>query len=103
MLRAHANMPIEDFISQLRTYVIAMGLSLQVVDCVDNLTGANEFEDAHAKELEEMEAEAERRGRESMKKEIADTASHWLEKQPNYDMIAAPCEALLKEIEGVEI
>lgn len=51
MLRAHANMPIEDFIAQLRTYVIAMGLSPMVVDCVDNLTGADELDAESAEEM----------------------------------------------------
>ena len=103
MLRAYANMPIADFIAQLRTYVIALGLSPQVVDCVDRLSGADEIEDRHAAELETAEEEAEKRGRESMREEILADVNRWLEKQPNYDLIAAPCEAMIKEIEKVEV
>ena len=103
MLRAHYNMPAADFIAQLRTYVIAMGLSPQVIDAVDNLCGADENENQHAVELEQAESEVESRGRESMKKEILDAVNHWLEKQPNYDLISAPCEAMIKEIEEIEI
>lgn len=51
MLRAHYNMPAADFIAQLRTYVIAMGLSPQVVDAVDNLCGADEFDADSAEEM----------------------------------------------------
>ena len=48
MLTAHANTTAEDFLAQLRTYVIAMGLSPMVVDCVDNLIGIDELENQHA-------------------------------------------------------
>ncbi len=54
MLYAYYNMPIQDFIAQLRTYVIAMGLSPQVVDCVDNLASIDELEEKHATELEKV-------------------------------------------------
>ena len=46
MLTAHAKTTAEDFLAQLRTYVIAMGLSTQVVDCVDNLIGIDELENS---------------------------------------------------------
>ena len=55
MLTAHANTTADDFIAQLRTYVIAMGLSTQVVDCVDNLVGADDLQAEHEKELQELE------------------------------------------------
>jgi hypothetical protein len=103
MLRAHANMPIADFIAQLRTYVIAMGLSTQVVDCVDSLRVITELEDEHAAELQEAEEQAEEDGRSSMKAEILSAVDRWLENQQNYDLIAAPCEAMIKEIEKVEV
>lgn len=48
-------MPIQDFIAQLRTYVIAMGLSPMVVDCVDNLRDVDELEKQHETELQENE------------------------------------------------
>ena len=99
MLRAHEHMPISDFIAQLRTYVIAMGFSTQVVDCVDRLTGVDEIEDQRAS----LEEAAESDGRQSMKDEILAGMNRWLENQPNYDLIAAPCEALIKEIEKVEV
>jgi hypothetical protein len=102
MLRAWHNRPVDDFIAQLRTYVIAMDLSPQVVDAVDNLAGANEFEDQYAAELEQAENEAESRGRESMKTEIIGEMTRWLESHSDYDLIVGPCEAMLKEIEKVE-
>lgn len=55
MLYAHANTTSVDFIVQLRTYVIAMGLSQAVVDCVDALAGADQTEAEHAKELQRTE------------------------------------------------
>ena len=103
MLTAHANTTAEDFLVQLRTFVIAMGLSPMVVDCVDNLIGIDELENQHAANLEEAESGAELRGRESMKTEILGALNAWLENQENYDLIAAPCEAMIKEIEGVDI
>ena len=96
-------MPIADFIAQLRTYVIAMGLSTQVVDCVDRLADADKLEGEHAEELAEAEEEATKEGRQEMKDEILAAVNEWLEDQPNYDLIAAPCEALIKEIEEVEV
>jgi hypothetical protein len=103
MLRAHYNMPAADFIAQLRTYVIAMGLSPQVVDAVDNLQGLDENEDRHALEIQEVEEQAEKHGRESMKAEIIGEMTRWLESHSDYDLIAGPCEAMLKEIEGIEV
>ncbi len=103
MLTAHANTPIDEFIAQLRTYVIALGLSPQVVDCVDRLSGVDEIEDRHAAGISEAEDEGESRGRQSMKDEILAEVTQWLENQSNYELIAAPCEALIKEIESVEI
>jgi hypothetical protein len=76
MLRAHANMPIDEFIAQLRTYVIALGLSTQVVDCVDRLADAYEVEDRRALELQESEEEGEKCGRESMRNEILGAVKH---------------------------
>ncbi len=103
MLTAHANTPIDEFIAQLRTYVIALGLSTQVVDCVDRLADADDMEGVHAEELRDAEETAVREGRNSMKDEILAAVNCWLENQPNYDLIAAPCEALIAEIEKVEV
>ncbi len=69
MLTAHARTTAEDFIAQLRTYVIAMGLSPQVVDCVDNLIGIDELESCHEKELQECEDET--------KEEILSAVKDW--------------------------
>ena len=38
-----------------------------------------------------------------MKEEILADVNRWLEKQPNYDLIAASCEAMIKEIEKVGV
>ena len=57
MLTAHAKTTSEDFLAQLRTFVIALGLGPQVIDCVDNLVGASGLESIHEKELEECEDE----------------------------------------------
>ena len=103
MLRAYYNMPSAEFIAQLRTYVIAMGLGTQVVDAVDNLTGIDEIEGQHAEDLEEVEVESEKRGRQSMKNEIIDEMVNWLGNQPKYNLIAAPCKTLIKEIEKIEV
>jgi len=51
MLRAHANTPVSEFIAQLRTYVIAMGLSTQVVDIVDELADMDEIEHTDAGQM----------------------------------------------------
>ncbi len=51
MLRAHYNMPAADFIAQLRTCVIAMGLGPQVVDAVDDLCGVDDLDDDSAEEM----------------------------------------------------
>ena len=96
MLRAYANMPIADFIAQLRTYVIAMGLSTQVVDCVDRLTDVDEMKDAHADELREAEEESEQRGRKSMKAEIIDLLSEHMIGQ---ELTATDILAFLREVE----
>lgn len=103
MLRAYDGMPSDDFISQLRTFVIALGLGPQVVDQVDKLTSFEEAEDALAAELVKAKDEDVKSGRTDMKTEILEAVTKWLEAQPNYDMIAAPCEALIAEIEKVEI
>jgi hypothetical protein len=73
------------------------------VDAVDNLTGADEAEAQHEADLETAEEDAKQVGRQSMKDEILADVNRWLENQPNYDLIAAPCEALIKEIEEVEV
>lgn len=86
MLRAHANMPIADFIAQLRTYVIAMGWGTQVVDCVDDLTGISELEHEHADE------------RDSVKEEIIALIEHELDANPDLS-----AEAILGLIEGIEV
>lgn len=101
MLTAHANTPSKEFIAQLRTYVIAMGLSTQVVDCVDNLCGADDLEVQHEAEVRKAEDDALSDGAENMKRKILEVVNRWLENQPNYDTIAAPCEAMIKEIEKV--
>jgi hypothetical protein len=97
MLRAYYNMPSADFVAQLRTYVIAMGLGPQVVDAVDNLTGVDEIEDQHAEELEDAENESERRGRESMKTEMLSLVSRVLADNP--DLSIADVITLLEEVE----
>lgn len=66
MLVAHANTTAEDFIAQLRTYVIAMGLSQQVVDCVDDL---------------EVPDEAYRDGAKDMKAAILEAVETWCNEQ----------------------
>ena len=73
MLRAWQNMPMDDFIAQLRTYVIAMGLSPQVVDCVDRLADTDEVEDRRALELQEAEEQAEKETRD----EILEAVEVW--------------------------
>lgn len=103
MLTAHASTPAKDFIVQLRTYVIAMGLSTQVVDCVNNLCGADDLEDQHAAEVRKAEDDALSDGAKNMKREILKVVNRWLENQPNYDIIAKRCEAMIKEIEKVEV
>jgi hypothetical protein len=80
MLRAHANMPIKDFISQLRTYVIAMGLSPQVVDCVDRLADEDAIEEKHAAELQEAEDARER----ETKDEILEAVEEWLDEYADF-------------------
>jgi hypothetical protein len=100
MLVAHANTTTDEFIEQLRTYVIAMGLSPQVVDCVDRLTGESDLEDQHAAEMQQAEDAAEIRGRESMKAEIEAAMNKWLDELPPGETPNA--EALLKEVEKVE-
>lgn len=98
MLRAYENMPAEEFIEQLRTFVIALGLGTPVVDQIDRVEAFDE--DAHAEELTKVEDEATTSGRTEMKQEIIEAVTRWLEEQPNYDLIAAPCEALLAVIEA---
>jgi hypothetical protein len=71
MLTAHANTTAEDFIAQLRTYVIAMGLNSRVVDCVDNLMGVDE--EVSSEKL----YEAEGTGRVDMKNEILAAVRAW--------------------------
>jgi len=83
MLTAHANTTAEDFIAQLRTFVIAMGLSPMVVDCVDGLVGADELEEKHTAELEEVQEKYTQRGRESMKAEILFLVSRKLDDEPS--------------------
>ena len=58
MLCAYYSMPAADFIAQLRTYVIAMGLSPQVVDAVDNLCGADDLQATREMELQEAEEQS---------------------------------------------
>lgn len=98
MLTAHASTTSDDFIAQLRTYVIALGLSPLVVDCVDKLTGVDDLEKQSEEELDEAEAEA----REGMKAEILSEVNAWLKKQPWHDQLGAVCEELIKEIEKVK-
>jgi hypothetical protein len=73
MLRAHYNMPAADFIAQLRTYVIAMGLSPQVVDAVDNLAGADDLEEDHLERLREAKDD----GAMEAKNEIKAAVEKW--------------------------
>lgn len=97
MLTAHANTPIDEFIAQLRTYVIAMNLSTQVVDCVDRLAGVDEIEGRHDLELQEAEEQSEKRGRESMKDEITDLVSQALADNPS--LSGADVVMLLEKVE----
>lgn len=99
MLRAYANTPIDEFIAQLRTYVIAMGLSQAVVDCVDQLADRDRLENEHAVQLENAEEDGYARGAEETKNRILTAVNTWLERQSNYDLIAVPCEAIIKQIE----
>jgi hypothetical protein len=94
MLRAHANMPIDEFIAQLRTYVIAMGLSTQVVDCVDQLAGVGEIEDAHATAIREAADDAAV----LMKNEILEAVQKWLR---NNDIAPELIDSLLGTIEDI--
>ena len=54
MLRAYEGMTSSEFIAQIRTYVIAMGLGPQVVDQVDNLAGRDEIEDKKQETLDSL-------------------------------------------------
>lgn len=103
MLVAYSGMPTKEFIQQLRTYVIAMRLRPAVIDCVDDLTSKNDLEEDYTAGLERIELEAEERGRESMKHELIADVTRWLENQPNYELVAAPCEAIIAIMEKVEI
>ena len=73
MLTAHANTTVKDFTAQLRTYVIALGCSAQVVDCVDKLGDADEIEERRDVELQEAKENA---GKE-MKEEILAAVRGW--------------------------
>lgn len=95
MLRAYLSMPAEEFIAQLRVYVIAMGLSPQVIEAVDNLIGLKELEHSNEIEVEDAEERGEKRGRTSMKKEMIDDVTKWLEGKPDPEGVLD----LLKEIE----
>ena len=77
MLRAYYSMPPSEFMAQLRTYVIAMGLGPQVVDAVDNLIGADEFEELKQQKLDEIEME----NRTGMKEDILDAVKAWFDNQ----------------------
>lgn len=83
MLTAHANTSATEFLAQLRTFVIAMGLSPTVVDCVDGLVGADELEEKHTAELEEVQEKYTQRGRESMKKEILRGVEKYFNDRPS--------------------
>lgn len=102
MLRAYSKMPADEFIAQLRVYVIAMGLSPQVVDCVDNLRGGDDIEYAHTAEVEDAGEDGEKRGRESMKEEMVAAVTNWIENHPAYEMVKGPCEAILKLLESIK-
>jgi hypothetical protein len=97
MLHAHYSMSSNEFIEQLRTYVIAMGLGPQVVDQVDRLSDVDEIEREHKRELQKIEDDTAS----ETKAAILQAVNAWLEDQPNYDLIKAPCEALIKVIEAV--
>lgn len=103
MLRAYASTTADEFIAQLRTYVIAMGLDSRVVACVDNLTGIDDNEN----ELAEAEAKGEKdgiaTGRKDMKAEIIAAVTEWLESHQSFELIAPACNAMIAEIEKVEI
>lgn len=74
MLTAHANTPIHEFIAQLRTYVIALGLGPQVVDCVDRLADVDELEREHEAALVDAEDDAATK----TKSEIIEAIDSWL-------------------------
>lgn len=103
MLRAYSNMPADEFIAQLRTYVIAMGSGPRVVDCVDNLKGVNDEDDEHSTELYAAEEKGEKSGQDSMKQEVINVVTRWIEDQPNHDEISKPAEAILKLLENIEV
>lgn len=88
MLVAHANTTIEDFIAQLRTYVIAMGLSQQVVDCVDEL---------------ETPDEAYADGAKDMKEDILETLETWCNEQFKFpEQLKISLAKAIKETEARE-
>ena len=95
MLTAHANTTAKDFIAQLRTYVIAMGLSSRVVDCVDNLMGVDEAEEVSGDLLDDAKLD----GRTDMKAEILAAVHAWLNDQ---DTLLLK-EELIEVIEGLEV
>ena len=96
MLTAHANTTADDFIAQLRTYVIAMGSSTAVVDCVDNLIGTEDAEEASEDELNEVEAGA----RKDMKDEILTAVNQWFEDQFNFpEALKISLRAALEKVE----
>ncbi len=88
MLTAHYNMPTADFIAQLRTYVIAMGLSPQVVDAVDNLCGADEIEGRRALELQEAEDETEKETKDSILIAVKEWAANNLAEDAMNELLA---------------
>lgn len=67
-------MPAADFIAQLRTYVIATGLSPQVVDAVDNLCGIDDLEAKHHTELQELEFATAKETKDEILKAVTDWA-----------------------------
>lgn len=83
MLRAYAGMPSEEFVAQLRTFVITLGLPQQVIDCVDNLKGITDDEDERAESETKIEEEAEERGRKDASGEIIDFVTKQLDDAPN--------------------
>jgi hypothetical protein len=95
MLRAHYNMPAADFIAQLRTYVIALGLSPLVVDQVDNLMGADDFQREYEKELQELEDKAAK----ETKEDILRAVNEWLDNSELSDLTKEQRESLLAAIE----
>lgn len=97
MLSAHTNMTSDEFISQLRTFAIAFGCGPQVIDMIDSLEGIGDRDAEHAKELDDVETEATKTGRQEMHEEIVKAVEKLLEGRELVERAT-----ILKCIEGTE-